>query len=171
MLHDLFNLIGAPARFGARALLLVAYMLIGYATLRRWSKNRYARTRFGPNYVYRPWLLFDISELKQIESLINDGSDDDLLKLRDSQLGIFQLVAIVVRPNLLAQDLEDYAHTDIKTVGHTVGASRHLCIVSPSARTDELLRSRSLYTLARHKPPRSLLHLCSTAGTTFCTTS
>jgi hypothetical protein len=98
MLYDLITIIGTPARFAARALLFLSYLLNGYATLNRWSNNRYARTRFGPNYMYRPWLLFDIAELKQIESLVNDGSDDDLLKLRDSQLGVSQLVAIVVRP-------------------------------------------------------------------------
>jgi hypothetical protein len=98
MLYDLITIIGAPARFAARALLFLSYLLNGYATLNRWSNNRYARTRFGPNYMYRPWLLFDIAELKQIERLVNDGSDDDLLKLRDSQLGVSQLVAIVVRP-------------------------------------------------------------------------
>lgn len=98
MQHDLFNIVGAPARLGARILLFDRYLLDGYATLRQWSNNRYARTRFGPHYGWRPWLLFDVDELKRIERLVNDGSDDDLLKLRDSQLSVFQLVAIVIRP-------------------------------------------------------------------------
>lgn len=97
MLQDVFGLVGTPARFGARALLFVSYLHNGYATLNRWSKDRYAQARFGPNYIYRPWLLFDIAELKRIERVVNNGSDDELMKLRDSQLGDFQLVAIVVR--------------------------------------------------------------------------
>jgi hypothetical protein len=88
MQHDLFNIIGAPARLGARILLFHRYLLDGYATLRQWSSNRYARTRFGPHYGWQPWLIFDVDELKQIERLVNGGSDDDLLKLRDSQLGV-----------------------------------------------------------------------------------
>jgi hypothetical protein len=94
---DVFTIVGAPARFGARILMFLQYLLYGYVAFDEWSNDSYARSRFGAHYQWRPWLLFDITDLERIEGLINEGSDEDIRNLLESQHRVFQIVAIVVR--------------------------------------------------------------------------
>jgi hypothetical protein len=47
MQHDLFNIIGAPARLGARILRFHRYLLDGYATLRYASGQTIAMPELG----------------------------------------------------------------------------------------------------------------------------
>jgi hypothetical protein len=40
--------------------------------------------------------MFDIRHLEAMEKLINHGSDEDLMLMRESQLESFRLIALVV---------------------------------------------------------------------------
>jgi hypothetical protein len=93
---EIFSAIGTPARLSARTLFLPRYCLDNFTSLRAWPRNKYARERFGPTFRWRLWLLFDCKELEELEVLINSGSDDELWKMRDTQLESFRLVALVV---------------------------------------------------------------------------
>lgn len=89
-------ILGIPARLGARVLFLPRYLFEGFSVLQNWSQNEYARARFGPSYRWRLWLLFDIKQAEMYENLINEGSDEEILCMRESQLEQFRLVALVV---------------------------------------------------------------------------
>ena len=95
-LVEVFSALGTPARLGARILFLPQYCLDEFDTLRNWPRNNYARVRFGPSFRFRLWLLFDCKELEELEERINNGSDDDILRLREERLESFRLVALVV---------------------------------------------------------------------------
>lgn len=97
-------ILGAPARLGARVLFLPRYLFEGPAVLQQWSQNEYARARFGPSYRWRLWLLFDVKQAEMYEKLINGGSDDEILCMRESQLEQFRLVALVVSSTKVSID-------------------------------------------------------------------
>lgn len=101
---ETFSLIGVPARIGARVLILLHYVFYGTTAVESWVRNEYAQARFGRNYKWRFWLLFDIGELERLERLLNEGGDSDLLSLRDAELDAFRLVAVVVRSQKEVQD-------------------------------------------------------------------
>lgn len=46
-------------------------------------------------------MLFDIEDLEDLENLINKGSNRDLLRMRETKLESFRLVALVVSVQLL----------------------------------------------------------------------
>ncbi|KAF2178739.1 hypothetical protein K469DRAFT_675265 [Zopfia rhizophila CBS 207.26] len=91
----IFSLIGSPARITARVLLSSRYVFASRGRYSFWKYNEYAKARFGPRYRWMLWLSFDISNLERLESLINEGSDDDLIKLQDSQKEALMLISIV----------------------------------------------------------------------------
>jgi hypothetical protein len=93
--------VGLPARLGARILFLPRYILDSFAGLRPWPRNTYARARYGTAFYWQVWLLFDIKELEALERLINDGSDEELWRMRETQLESVRLVALVVCECLL----------------------------------------------------------------------
>jgi hypothetical protein len=95
-LAELLSALGTPARAGARSLLIPRYCLDGFGPLRSWSRNEYAFHRFGKSFRWRIWLMYDIKDLQTLEKLINEGSDDQLLKLREDKLETFWFVALVV---------------------------------------------------------------------------
>ncbi|KAF2853320.1 hypothetical protein T440DRAFT_391149 [Plenodomus tracheiphilus IPT5] len=92
---EVLSALGSPARLGARTLLLPRYVFNNFTLLRTWPQNTYARHRYGPSFCWRFWLLFDIEDLERLENLLNSGSDDDVLKMRDAKLESFRLVALV----------------------------------------------------------------------------
>ncbi|KAL6711037.1 hypothetical protein ACN47E_006912 [Coniothyrium glycines] len=92
---ELLSALGAPARAAARALLMPRYALDAFGPVRRWRRNAYARQRFGSSYLWRVWLMYDARDLEVMENLINEGSDDQLLKLREDKLETFWFVALV----------------------------------------------------------------------------
>ncbi|KAH9864203.1 hypothetical protein J1614_010137 [Plenodomus biglobosus] len=91
---EILSALGSPARVGARMLLLPRYAN-NFTLVRTWPRNSYARHRYGPSFHWRCWLLFDIEDLEHLEHLINAGSDEDLLKMRDAKLESFRLIALV----------------------------------------------------------------------------
>lgn len=91
---EIFALIGAPARIFGRLPLITRYLWNGFSL--NWQNSEYARSRYGEYYRWRPWLLFDVEELRVAEELINNGTDDMVLSFRRSQLRMFQMVAIIV---------------------------------------------------------------------------
>ncbi len=94
-LFHLFSLIGSPARFTARVLLLFRYVENTAWIHQPWPESEYAKARFGRHYRWMVWMLFDIKELARNESLLNHGSDADVMHYRQSQLDAFSMVAIV----------------------------------------------------------------------------
>jgi hypothetical protein len=99
-LVELLSLLGTPARASARIILfLPRYILDDFSTLRNWPHNAYALQRFGPSFRWRVWLIFDCRELEELEDLINWGTDEEVWKLRETQLEGFRLVALVVSSN------------------------------------------------------------------------
>ncbi|KAH7064135.1 hypothetical protein BKA63DRAFT_179261 [Paraphoma chrysanthemicola] len=95
-LVELLSLLGTPARASARIILfLPRYILDDFSTLRNWPHNAYALQRFGPSFRWRVWLIFDCRELEELEDLINWGTDEEVWKLRETQLEGFRLVALV----------------------------------------------------------------------------
>lgn len=92
----MLSIFGTPARAGARVFYMPRYSLEGFASLRSWHRNRYARARFGKSYRWRLWLLFDCKELEALEKLINEGSDEDSIKMIEARMESFRLVALVV---------------------------------------------------------------------------
>jgi hypothetical protein len=95
-LVGLLSATGSPARAVARILFLPRYCLDNFSALRQWRRNTYARERFGATFYWQIWLLFDIKELEEMERLINDGSDEDIWRMRETQLESVRLVALVV---------------------------------------------------------------------------
>jgi hypothetical protein len=93
---EVLSALGLPARMGGRVLFLPRYCLDGFSAIRHWHQNEYARQRYGDNFYWRIWLLLDINQLEAIEKLINDDSDAEILKLRETQLESIRLVALVV---------------------------------------------------------------------------
>lgn len=93
---EVFSALGTPARTAARVLLAPRYIFNGFAPLRAWNSNAYARARYGPSYKLRTWLLFDCRELEVLEKILNHGSDEDVLRMREAKLEQFKLVALVV---------------------------------------------------------------------------
>lgn len=93
---EVFSALGAPARVVARLLVLPRYIFNGFSHLRAWNQNAYALVRYGPSYRWRLWLLFDAADLEKLEHLINEGSDKDVLEMREAKLEQFRLVALVV---------------------------------------------------------------------------
>ncbi|KAE9962407.1 hypothetical protein BLS_000355 [Venturia inaequalis] len=83
----------APARLFGRLPLVTRYIWNGFS--RTWHNHEYARHRFGPGYLSKPWLLFDVEELEVVEDLINRGDDKKIMLFRRHQLDAFQMVAIV----------------------------------------------------------------------------
>lgn len=100
-LGELLSALGTPARLGARILFIPRYLVHGFESLRRWRHNTYARTRFGATFVWRVWLLFDVAKLEALEVLLNEGSDEEVLNMRDTRLESFWTVALVVCISLL----------------------------------------------------------------------
>ena len=98
---EIFSLLGTPARILGRLPFVTRYIWNGPS--RPWRNNEYARTRYGEHYRWRPWLLFDVQDLRVVERLINDGTDQKVLEFHRSQLRNSQNVAVVVSgPNRLA---------------------------------------------------------------------
>jgi hypothetical protein len=97
---EVLSALGLPARMGGRILFLPRYCLDGFSAIHHWHQNDYARQRYGDNFYWRIWLLLDIKQLEAIERLINDGRDDELLKMRETQVESIRLVALVVCPHL-----------------------------------------------------------------------
>ncbi|KAJ8114296.1 hypothetical protein OPT61_g3791 [Boeremia exigua] len=95
-LVELASALGSPARLGARVLLLPLYLFDDFAILFSSSThNKFARNRFGPNYRWRFWLSYDIRGLEALETLINTGSNEDILSMRDARLESLRLIALV----------------------------------------------------------------------------
>ncbi|EDU44299.1 hypothetical protein PtrSN002B_007055 [Pyrenophora tritici-repentis] len=92
---EVFSALGTPARTAARVLLAPRYIFNGFAPLRVWNANAYAQARYGPLYKYRLWLLFDCRDLEVLEKILNEGSDDDVLRMREAKMEQFKLVALV----------------------------------------------------------------------------
>ncbi|RAR13714.1 hypothetical protein DDE83_002899 [Stemphylium lycopersici] len=92
---EVFSALGTPARTAARILLAPRYIINGFAPLRGWTNHTYAFARYGPSYRWRVWLLFDIQDLEDLERLINEGTDEDVLHMREAKLEQFKLVALV----------------------------------------------------------------------------
>ncbi|KAF2856639.1 hypothetical protein T440DRAFT_549993 [Plenodomus tracheiphilus IPT5] len=97
---DIFGVLHAPARLACRLLLSPKYFFRGVKPS-EWRRDEYARIRYGTNYKWKPWLLFDIDELERVEQIVREASDDEILRLRNSQLDVTKLVAVVAA--LLAQ--------------------------------------------------------------------
>lgn len=93
---EIWSALGTPARAAARILLAPRYLINGFSRLREWNDNAWARTRYGPSYRYRLWLLFDARDLEVLEHIINEGTDKEVLELREAKLEQFRLVALVV---------------------------------------------------------------------------
>lgn len=93
---EIWSALGLPARAAARLLLAPRYLINGFSRLREWNDNAWARTRYGPSYRYRLWLLFDARDLEVLEHIINQGTDKEVLELREAKLEQFRLVALVV---------------------------------------------------------------------------
>jgi len=103
---EVFALFGAPARIFGRIPLIMRYACTGLSD--PWIDHQYARERYGPSYRIRPWLLFDIGELRMIEQLINKASDKTVSDFRKNQLEQLHMVSVVVRsliPNLSASSV------------------------------------------------------------------
>ncbi|KAF2026323.1 hypothetical protein EK21DRAFT_74388 [Setomelanomma holmii] len=95
-LVEILSILGTPARAGSRIILfLPRYCIDGFSALRNWQQNTYAFKRFGPSCRWRLWLIYDCRELEELETLINRGQDAEILKLRETQLESFRLVALV----------------------------------------------------------------------------
>jgi hypothetical protein len=92
---DVFGITHAPARLAARVLLSSKYLFRGTDS-KHWIPDSYARARYGEHYRWKPWLLFDLEQLERTTSIINSASDEELSKVRDSQLEVAKLVAVVV---------------------------------------------------------------------------
>jgi len=92
---ETFSALGSPARFVGRLPLISRHIWNGFSS--PWPKTRYAKTRFGVRYKWRPWLLLDVEKLELVEKLLNEGSDEKVSAFRQSQLMAFQMVAIIVR--------------------------------------------------------------------------
>jgi hypothetical protein len=92
---DVFGVTHAPARLAARILLSSKYLFRGTDST-HWLPDAYARARYGDYYKWKPWLFFDLEQLERTTSIINEASDEELLKVRDSQLEVAKLVAVVV---------------------------------------------------------------------------
>lgn len=99
-ISEVLSALGLPARLGGRVLFIPRYCLEGFSSLRCWHQNEYAQKRYGDKFYWRIWLLLDITQLEAIEKIINDGSDAEISKLRETQLDSIRLVALVVCPNL-----------------------------------------------------------------------
>jgi hypothetical protein len=90
------SLLGISARLGIRALFLPRYCVDNFHALRYWHRNTNARARFGASFRWRFWLLCDCKELENLEEFVNEGSDEHILRLRETQLELSRLVALVV---------------------------------------------------------------------------
>lgn len=77
---EIFAIIGAPARVVGRLPLFSRQIWNGFSS--PWPRTDYAETRYRKGYKWRPWLLFDVTELEIIEELINNGSDEKILAHR-----------------------------------------------------------------------------------------
>ena len=93
---EIWSALGLPARAAARVLLAPRYFVNGFSHIRTWNDNAYALARYGPSYRWRVWLLFDAEDLEELEHLINQGSDKEVLEMREAKLEQFRLVALVV---------------------------------------------------------------------------
>ena len=98
---DILLFLSAPVRLSGRLFVFLQYIIDRDGSVQHWYRNDYAQDRFGAHYRWRPWLLFDVKELEFLETLINRGSDQDLLKWRESRLDIFGLVAVVVSARVM----------------------------------------------------------------------
>ena len=90
---EVFAALGAPARMFGRLPLITRYIWTGLAS--PWFNPLFARCRFG-NYLWRPWLLFDMQELQMLEELINKASDERVEQFRQHQLESLNMVSVVV---------------------------------------------------------------------------
>ena len=93
---EVFAFIGFPARVAGRLPLLLRYIWGANANV--FAVSAYAVERFGPSARFRPWLLLDAKELEPIERLINEGTDEEVLDFRSSQLAVGSSTAVVVSP-------------------------------------------------------------------------
>lgn len=90
---EVFNAVGTPVRLLARLPLMTRYLFTGFTRTHRVSN--YAKARYGKNYYWRPWLLFDLEQLDQLEYLINKAPDEDLLHHKRSEQAMIQMVSVV----------------------------------------------------------------------------
>ena len=90
---EFFAFLGFPVRVIGRAPLLCRYIWGASANIL--STSDYARERIGPSYKWRPWLLLDARDLEPLERLINEGTDEEVLDFRSSQLAIGSSTAVV----------------------------------------------------------------------------
>ncbi|KAK3678446.1 hypothetical protein LTR78_001743 [Recurvomyces mirabilis] len=81
---EVFAMLGFPVRILGRLPLSARYAFGPPSSLLNTSE--YATQRYGQSYRFRPWLRFDIHELEKIERLVNHGSDEEVLKFRQTQL-------------------------------------------------------------------------------------
>jgi hypothetical protein len=93
---EIWSALGTPARAAARFLLAPRYFVNGFSHIREWNNNAWALARYGPSYRWRLWLMFDAEDLEVLEHVINEGTDKDVIELREAKLEQFRLVALVV---------------------------------------------------------------------------
>lgn len=92
---ELISMIGFPARALGRLPLIARYVVGRNASLD--ASHAYCLERFGSSYRLRPWLMFDAGELRLIEVLINEGSNEEILAFRTAQLASGASTTVVVR--------------------------------------------------------------------------
>lgn len=90
---EIFNAIGTPVRIFARLPFLTRYLFSGFT--RTQKVTDYAKARYGKKYYWRPWLLFDMEQLEQLEYLINKAPDAGLLRHKRSEQEMTQMVSVV----------------------------------------------------------------------------
>lgn len=93
---EVLCLLGAPLRTLARVLIVVRYLVDDFTSLRSYLANSYAIARFGKDYRWKLWLLYDIEDLERVEIIINGGTDKEVMHFRESYLDAYRLVAVVV---------------------------------------------------------------------------
>ena len=91
---EVFSIIGFPARLAGRLLVFARFVWGRSAPFK--PASEYCLERFGPSYRRRPWLLYDVGELRSIEHLINNGSDEDVSAFRKAQLASGASTMVVV---------------------------------------------------------------------------
>jgi len=90
---EIFNAMGTPVRIFARLPLMTRYLFSGFTRTRKVTD--YAKARYGKRYYWRPWLLFDLEQLEQLEYLINKTPDAGLLQHKRNEAKAIQMVSLV----------------------------------------------------------------------------
>jgi hypothetical protein len=97
---EIFAISGFPARVAARILVFVRIIFDFGGLCYPFRRNEYALVRHGPHYRWKIWLLFDVKDFESLEDLLNNGSDENLLHFRQSELESFRMVAVIVNYNV-----------------------------------------------------------------------